>query len=147
MSNKSLIRNYENPFLDLARKFFDDDFLYVPSVNSDYKKNAGLSNILENGDKYLVEISAPGLKKENVKIELENDILKIYSNLEDSKEEKTENYYRREFFKSSFERNFIMPKNVDKEKISANMEDGILTVSIPKIKEEKKKENITITIK
>ena len=140
-----LVTRVNNPFMDLARKFFDDDFDYFPTFEG--KKQNGLSNIKENENEYLIDIVAPGVKKDDIKIEIENDILKISSNVEDSKEEKAENYYRKEFFKSSFERNFTLSKNADKENISASMTDGILNVVIPKIKEEKMKENIKITIK
>lgn len=143
--NRSLISKNENPFLDLAKKFFDNDFEYY--LPSSLYKNSGLSNVSENENEYLVELSAPGLKKEDINIEVENNILKISSTVEDNKEEKNEGYYRREFFKSSFERNFALPKGINKDEISATMLDGILNITIPKIKEEKKKENITITIK
>ena len=141
--NRSLVNRTENPFLDLARRFFDNDFEYLPSTLG---KNSGLSNVSENEKEYLVEVSAPGLKKEDIKIEVENDVLKISSTVENEKEEKNEGYYRKEFFKSSFERNFSIPKGANKDEISATMTDGILNVVIPKLKEEKK-ENIKITIK
>jgi len=139
---RSLV-NRENPFLDFAKDFFDTNFDYLPTLT----KNGGLSNISENESDYLVEISAPGLKKEDIKIELENDVLKISSNVENEKEEKNKNYHKREFYKSSFERSFAIPKGVNKNEISATMTDGILIVEIPKMKEEKKNENIKITIK
>ena len=145
MNNRSLAR-YENSFMDFAKKFFDTDFNYLPTFES--RRGNGLSNILETENEYQIEISAPGLKKEDIKIELENDVLKISSTVEDSKEEKNDGYYRREFFKSSFERNFTVPKGVKKDEISASMTDGILNVTIPKIKEEdKKKDTIQISIK
>jgi len=140
--NRSLVNRTDSPFLDFARNFFDTNFDYLPNLT----RNGGLSNVSENENEYLVEISAPGLKKEDIKIELENDVLKISSSVEDKKEEKNENYYRREFYKSSFERSFAIPKGVNKDEISATMNDGILIVEIPKTKEEKK-ENIKITIK
>ena len=143
--NRSLVNRTENPFLDLARKFFDNDFDYY--LPSSLTRNSGLSNVSENENEYLVEISAPGLKKEDIKIELENDVLKISSNIENQKEEKNEGYYRREFYKSSFERSFAIPKGANKDEISATMNDGILIVEIPKLKDEKKNENIKITIK
>lgn len=142
--NRSLISKNDNPFLDLARKFFDNEFEYLPSS---LIKNNGLSNISENENEYLIELTAPGLKKEDIKIELENDVLKISSSIENNKEEKNENYYRREFYKSSFERNFAIPKGVNTDEISATMTDGILIVEIPKMKEEKKSEGIKISIK
>jgi HSP20 family protein len=140
--NRSLVNKTGSPFLDFAKDFFDTNFEYLPTLT----RNGGLSNISENENEYLVEISAPGLKKEDIKIELENDVLKISSSVEDNKEEKNESYYRREFYKSSFERSFAIPKGVNKEQISATMDNGILIVEIPKAKEEKK-ENIKITIK
>lgn len=144
-TNRGLTR-FESPFFDLAKKFFNnDDFDFYPSFET--RRNSGLSNISETDNEYVVEISAPGLKKEDIKIELENDILKISSDFEDQKEEKNDGYYRREFCRSSFERSFTLPKIVDKENISASMENGILSVSIPKLKEEKKKDSLKITIK
>jgi len=133
----------DTPFLNLAKKFFDNEFEYIPAFE---RRNNGLSNVLEKENEYQIELSAPGLKKEDIKIELENDVLKISSNFEDQKEEKNDGYYRREFYKSSFERNFTLPKIANKNEISAQMENGILIVSIPKLKEEKT-ENIKISIK
>ena len=141
--NRSLVNRTDSPFLDFAKNFFDTNFDYLPTLT----RNGGLSNVSENENEYLVEISAPGLKKEDIKIELENDVLKISSSVEDKKEEKNENYYRREFYKSSFERSFAIPKGVSKDEISATMDNGILIVEIPKITQEEKKENIKITIK
>lgn len=142
--NRSLVTRGESPFFNMAKKFFDNDFdYYLPSLF----ESKGLSNVSENDNEYLIELSAPGFKKENINIQLENDILKISSNIEDKNEEKGEGYFRREFRKSSFERSFIIPDNVNKDEISASMEDGILNVKIPKMKKEEKKENIKITIK
>lgn len=136
----------DSPFYNLAKRFFDNDFDYLPTYEG--RRNSGLSNIKETENEYVVELTAPGLKKEDVKIEIENDVLKISSDIEDSKEENNNGYYRKEFYKSSFQRNFTLPENVKKEEISASMTDGILNVVIPKIKEEEKKpENIQITIK
>lgn len=132
-----------SPFNDLARMFFNDEFFVTPSLFEN--KRSGLSNISENDNEYIVELSAPGFKKEDIKIELENDVLKIYSDYENNKEDKNDGYYRREFIKSSFERSFTMPKDANKEEISAEMIDGILKVIVPK--QEQKKENLKITIK
>jgi HSP20 family protein len=82
-----------------------------------------------------------------MKINLENDILTISSEIEDKKEETNAGYHRREFRKSSFSRSFSVPKNVNRDEISASMTDGILIVSLPKIKEEEKKSSLKITIK
>jgi HSP20 family protein len=144
MNNRNLVTT-GSPFLDLARRFFDDDFDFYPSVFEG--RNNGLSNIAENENEYVVELTAPGLKKEDMKINLENDILTISSEIEDKKEETNAGYHRREFRKSSFSRSFSVPKNVNRDEISASMTDGILIVSLPKIKEEEKKSSLKITIK
>lgn len=142
----NLIRRQENtPFFDFAKRFFDNDFDYVPFFGRN--NGTGLSNILEKENEYQVELSAPGFKKDDIKIELENDMMKISSSVEDNKEETNEGFYRREFYKSSFERSFTIPKNANKEEISATLIDGILKVSIPKLKKEEIKENIKIQIK
>ena len=62
--NRNLART-DRPFLDFAKRFFDNDFNYVPF----FERNNGLSNILEKENEYLIELSAPGLKKEDIKIE------------------------------------------------------------------------------
>ena len=139
--NRSLITRNESPFLDFAKRFFNDDFNYVPSLF----ESKGLSNISETENEYLIDVSAPGFKKEDINIELENDILKISSEIQNENEETNDGYYRKEFCKSSFERNFAVPKNSNKDEISAAMEDGILTIKIPKLKEERK-ENLKIAI-
>ena len=142
--NKNLAR-IESPFMGLAKKFFDNDFNYIPFFEG--KNNGGLSNIIDNENEYLIELSAPGLKKEDIKIELDDDILRISSGMEDVKEETNDGYYKREFYKSRFERSFTIPKIANKNEISASMEDGILIVTILKLKEDKKSENVQIKIK
>ena len=141
--NRNLAR-IDKPFFNLAKRFFDNDFDYFPFFEN---RNGGLSNIMDKENEFLIEISAPGLKKEDIKIELDNDILRISSTIEDQKEENNDGYCRREFYKSSFERSFTVPKIADKNNISATMTDGILSVSVPKLKEEKKPDNIEIKIK
>ena len=144
--SKNLMTTNGNPFLEMAKKFFDNDFDYYPSV-FETRRNGGLSNVSENEKEYKIEMTAPGLKKEDIMIDVEDNVLKIASNVEDQKEEENDGYYRREFYKSSFQRNFNLPKLVDKESISATMTDGILSVSIPKIKEEERKDTLRISIK
>lgn len=141
--NRSLV---VSPFVDFAKRFFgDDDVNYVTTL-FEGRGNCGLINVYEKENEYSIELSAPGLKKEDIKIELNDDVLRISSVVEDKKEEKFDGYYRKEFRKSSFERSFTIPKDVVKNEISATMADGILVLTAPKFKEEKK-EGTTITIK
>ena len=88
-------------------------------------------NVLENEKEYLIEMAAPGMNKEELCISIEKKN-------ETKEEEKKKNYLRREFSYSSYQRSFIIPEEVDTEKIQASMKDGVLTVCLPK-KEEKEK--------
>lgn len=97
-------------------------------------------NIIENNDSYELEVAAPGMKKEDFKIELENNTLVISSeeHKEDKQEDKDNQYSRREFRYLSFSRSFQLPENkVESSKVTAKYADGILYVNIPKREEAK----------
>jgi HSP20 family protein len=99
-------------------------------------------NIIEDNDAYTIEVAAPGMKRENFKIEFENNILTIASHVENKDEEKDDrkNFTRREFSYKSFQRTFSLPENkVEGERISAKYIDGILHILIPKREEAKVK--------
>jgi HSP20 family protein len=105
-------------------------------------------NIIERKEDYLVSLAAPGLKKEDFKIDLEGNMLSISSEKEEENEEKDEKYTRKEYSYSSFERSFTLPDEVNKDKIDAQYKDGVLELVLPK-KEEAKKMAISkqITVK
>lgn len=95
-------------------------------------------NTFENKDSYELEVAAPGMKKDDFKIELDNNTLTISSEKDESHEEKENEYSRREFSYQSFTRSFQLPENkVENSKIAARYTDGILYVSIPKREEAK----------
>ncbi len=101
-----------------------------------YVKTAPPVNIRETEQSFSVELMAPGMKKEDFNIELDNELLTI------SAEVKTENtteengkFTRREFSFSSFKRSFTLPETVKEDEINASYEDGILKITLPK-KEE-----------
>jgi len=96
-------------------------------------------NIIEGKDEFRIEVAAPGLHKEDFKINLENDQLTISANKEVKKEENEETYTRREFSYSSFSRSFTLPDTVDGDKIKASHQNGILTIHVPKKEEAKPK--------
>ncbi len=104
-------------------------------------------NILSNKDDYSIEVAAPGLKKEDFKIDLTENNLTISSERKDSKEDKNKGYSRREFHYSKFSRSFTLPENdIKRDEISAKYTDGILTVVIPKNMDEKRNEKIDIAV-
>ncbi|GAB3326660.1 Hsp20/alpha crystallin family protein [Larkinella ripae] len=95
--------------------------------------SAVAANIKEDETAYHIELAAPGLKKEDFKISLNNNQLTISAKLEESNEEKAENFTRKEFSYTSFERSFRLPKNVNNEQIQAAYSDGILKINLPKV--------------
>jgi len=98
-------------------------------------------NIRENNDNFVVEMAAPGMTKEDFKIELDGNLLTISSEKEDRNEIKEgEKYTRQEFSYQSFQRSFQLPKDVvDAEKIQAKYENGVLNLVIPKKEHAKQK--------
>jgi HSP20 family protein len=90
-------------------------------------------NIKEDDDKFEIEVAAPGMKKDDFKIRLENNQLTISSEKELRNEENDDQYTRREFSYQSFSRTFAIPENiVEREKIDAKYKDGVLSISLPK---------------
>ena len=132
----------KNSLLPTVSKFFDDDW----NTLFDWK-NRGFDNysvpsvnIIENGDHFIVEVAAPGLKKDDFKIELDNNLLTISCEKEISEETSDDNYRRKEFSYTSFRRTFNLDKEVvDHNNIVAKYEDGILYLSLPKKEEAKEK--------
>ena len=88
-------------------------------------------NITEQESEYIVSLAAPGLKKEDFKIDVDGNILTISSEKEENKEEKDEKITRKEYSYSSFSRSFNLPEEVNQEKIDAKYADGILKIVLP----------------
>ncbi len=131
----------------LFNDFFNDN--WMPTVK--YHGTTPAVNVSEDDKEYKVEVAAPGMTKDDFNIQLTSD-----GDIVISMEKKTENkeggdkktYLRREFSYSKFEQRFTLPENVEKSKISAGMEHGVLTINIPKkTEEEKAKESLNIEIK
>ncbi len=109
--------------------------------------NVPAVNIKETGDSYHVEVAAPGLKKDDFEINLDNNLLTISSEIkEENTDESNERFTRREFSYSSFRRTFTLPETVEADKISAKYHDGILKIDMPKKEQAKKKPLRTIEI-
>lgn len=101
-------------------------------------KSTPAVNIYETNEKFEIEIAAPGLEKEDFKIDLKNEYLMVYSEKKDKKEEKEKGkIVRSEFRYSSFQRSFALPKEVDAANISATHKNGVLTIELPKKTEYK----------
>lgn len=97
-------------------------------------------DIIEEKDDYIVKVDLPGLSKNDVKITVQNDILTIRGEKNQVKETKDINYRRMERSYGAFQRSFTLPSSVKNEKIDATFNDGVLTISLPKVEEAKPKE-------
>lgn len=95
-------------------------------------------NIIEQKDDFMVSLAAPGLKKDDFRIDVEGNMLTISSEKEETKEEKDKKFTRKEYSYSSFSRSFTLPDEINKEKIDARYEDGVLKISLPRKEESKK---------
>lgn len=95
-------------------------------------------NITEQKNEYIVSLAVPGLKKEDFKIDMDGNLLTISCEKVENKEEKEKKFTRKEYNFSSFSRTFTLPEEINKEKIEARYEDGVLKISLP-YKEEGRK--------
>ena len=95
-------------------------------------------NIKEHKDGFIVSLAAPGLKKEDFKIDVDGNMLTISSEKEETKDEKDTRFTRKEYNYSSFSRSFTLPEEINKEKIVAKYENGLLKLSLPRKEEAKK---------
>lgn len=103
-------------------------------------------NIVDNDKEFLIEFSVPGFDKKDFLLEVEENNLKV-SKLS-SKNNKTENnFFKRQFNYSQFEKNFTIPEEVNIEKINSKYENGILKIFLPKIKEFKQTKIKSIQVK
>ena len=132
------IRKYynQNGLPSIFNDFFDNDWMERTNAT------APAINVVESDKDYKVEVAAPGMTKDDFQIHLGDDNQLIIS-----MEKKTENedknkdnkkYLRREFSYTKFSQSLYLPENVDKDKISANVADGVLTIDLPKYSEEEK---------
>ncbi len=112
------------------------------------KGNMPAVNIQEKENEFLIDVAAPGLKKEDFKLHLDNNVLTISSEKEYASEDKDErgSYTRHEFSYQSFSRSFTLPEMANADQIKANYQDGILKISIPKREDARKQSSRTIDI-
>ncbi len=122
-----------SPFLS---NLFDDDFFPVLTNRT---SSLPAVNIRENEKSIMLELAVPGMDKKDLKIDINEDVLTISSESKNETEDGKDGYMRKEYSYSSFVRSFFIPENVNREKIGANYRDGILSVELPKLEEEKNK--------
>lgn len=122
---------------------FDTEFM--PKAN----QTAPAINVKETDKAYIVELAAPGMKKEDFNVHINDEgnlIIKMEQKEEKKDEDKNARYLRREFSYSKYEQTLILPDDVEKEQIKARVEHGVLTVELPKHEEQKVKVSRQIEI-
>ena len=142
MPSKRMYNNDQNWLPTFFNDFFDNDWMMKTNAT------APAINVVESDKDYKVEVAAPGMKKEDFNIHLgDNNELVITMEQKNENKEEHKKYLRREFAYSKFQQSFVLPDDVEKEKISASVTDGILTIDLPKhTLEEKAKVNRVIEI-
>jgi HSP20 family protein len=120
-------------------RFFNEDFSFP--FKEDFRP---LANIEDNDKEYVVSLAVPGLKKEDLSVEVKDNRLTVSSEEELSSESEVKNYTRKEYSYKSFLRSFTLPDDAKDSKISAKYENGELILTIPK---SKKGEEVTKQIK
>lgn len=128
--------------------FFDDFMGRDWFLENDWETRATVPavNIVENDNAYAVEMAAPGMKKDDFKVELDNNLLTISYEKEVDHEDTNDKFTKREFNYQSFRRSFTLPESADANKIKANYKDGLLKLDIPKKEVAKHKASKLISI-
>ncbi|MBG0782805.1 MAG: Hsp20/alpha crystallin family protein [Bacteroidales bacterium] len=132
----NLIRFNQDPVSLLSELMEDIDRNFIWG-SAGLRQMMPAVNISENEDGFMLEMAAPGLKKSDFKINLDNNVLTISSEKQEEQEDSKQNYSCKEFNFSSFSRSFTLPKSIDFDKIKADYKDGILRVSLPKREDAK----------
>ena len=124
---------------------------WIPAVfndlfNTEFMPKASATapaiNVKETDKAYFVELAAPGMKKEDFNVHINDEgnlLIKMEKKEETKEEDKNARYLRREFSYSKYEQTLILPDDVKKDDIKAHVDNGVLTVELPKVVEEKVK--------
>ncbi len=123
------IRRTQNWLPNVFNDFFGNE--WMEKVNS----SSPALNILENEKGFIVEVAAPGMTKEDFNLKIDDDnhlVISVDKKTETEEHDEETSYLRREFSYSHFQRRMVLPDTIDREKISAKANNGILTIDIPK---------------
>ena len=137
------VRHTQNWMPDIFNDFFDTTWMERP------KATAPAINVLETPEAYQLELAAPGMTKADFDIHLDEDG-DLVINMEkkaDKHEQQKGHYVRREFSYTKFQQTMLLPEDTDRESINAKVENGVLTVNLPKVKKvevEKARKQITV---
>ena len=140
----ALVRRNSTWLPDVFNDLFDNDY-YMPKANA----TAPAINVKESDKAYTVELAAPGMKKDDFHVHINDEgnlVVKLERKDETKEEDKDTRYLRREFSYSKYEQTLILPDDVDRDKIAAHVENGVLTVELPKVAPVEQKVARQITV-
>jgi HSP20 family protein len=144
LTRSRILPTFNNWFDDaFSRDFFDLNDRNFMALGNTFPS----ANVQESPKDIAIELAVPGMKKEDFKIEFNENVLSISSEKREEIEDKEKDYRRREFRYESFFRSFQLPESADEKKIDANYKDGILHVSVGKKKIEAPKAVKAIAVK
>lgn len=132
------------PFDEFDRAFRDFGLLAQP-----YQSQVGFDlavDVYEDGQNLVAEMNLPGLKGEDIDVEVEHNHLRISGKREETQEKKEKNHYAKEIHRGSFERVIALPDEVEADQVEATYKDGVLKVTMPKL-ERKTDGKIKVQIK
>jgi len=127
------VRRSQNWLPGIFNEFLGNEWMERANVTSPS------INVMENEKEFKVEVAAPGMTKDDFVVRVDEDdnlVISMEKKSENKEEKKDGRYLRREFSYSKFQQTMILPDNVDKDKISAQVEHGVLNIAIPKLSEE-----------
>lgn len=130
----SVIRSTDQSLFPSINTMLDNLFAESPGFYNAISQGTTVPaiNVVETEEDYILEVAAPGKLKEDLKIELNKNILLISTENKDKNESVQKNYTRKEYSYTSFSRSFELPDNIDSEGIKATYDDGILSITVPK---------------
>lgn len=128
---KLIKRNDDWGFPSVWEDFFNNDLFDLPAMAS-RGATVPAVNINETDKEFELELAAPGLKKNDFKVNIDRNVLTVSTEKKEEKEEKDKNFTRKEFSYHSFSRSFTLPESVNQEKIDAKYNDGVLKLVLPK---------------
>jgi len=142
---KPILQN-TRPYAGYFPTFFDELFNDLNSSSLPRTATPAV-NVRENETSYTVELLAPGFRKEDIVVDMENNILTISGEVKKEEMDENEKFTRKEFNFQSFKRSFTLPENkINSEAIEAKYVDGVLKVSLPKLAEELRKTQKRIAV-
>ena len=132
------------PVMRTSNNWLDNAFndLFSDSALSRMNSTAPAVNVKDTENAYVMEVAVPGIKKEFCRVNIDDDgnlEIAIENKLEHKEENKKEHYLRREFSYSNYQQSYILPEDVEREKISAKVLNGVLEIELPKVVKNEQK--------